>query len=384
MNYEKYKCKLLHNRLFSFADIDKLINETRIKKWQTLGKSYLGKPIRMLTLGTGPVKIMVWSQMHGDESTATAVIFDLINFLKAEADENKNLRNSILSNCSLYFIPLINPDGLIKFTRNNAQNIDINRDFIAQQSPEGKILKKIRDDIKPDFCFNMHDQSTLYCTKNKQAVAMAFLAPSYDATLQLNWVREQAIKVIICMVDELQKHIPLQIARFNDSFEPRAFGDNFQKAGSSTILIESGGRKDDDEKQLIRKFNFIALIKAFEVIANNSYQNKKLASYSNIPENEKNIFHILFKNVLIKSKKGNYRLDVGVNYTEKLNVNTRTLSKLWHVEEVGDLSIYTAYQVIEASEYYINKPIKLSQLASLKLFNSDNELSYSWQKGKLI
>lgn len=381
MNYEKYKSTALKNRLFTWRDIDKLIHQIGINQWQQLGASYLGKPIRMLRIGTGPIKIMVWSQMHGNEPTATAAIFDIINFFTAGADENQNLRDIILNNCNLYFIPLVNPDGAETFTRNNAQNIDINRDYLAQQSPEGKILKQAREDIKPDFCFNMHDQSTLYCTPNKQPVAMAFLAPPHDATLQVNWVREQAIKVIVCMVQALQIHIPQHIARFNDAFEPRAFGDNFQKYGSSTILIESGGWLNDDEKQVIRKYNFIALLKAFEVIAKQSYQNKDVINYLMLPENQKNIFHILFKNVLIKSKKRDYRLDIGLNYTEKFNAKTRTLSKNWHVEEVGDLSNHTAYQIIEASEYYIDKPVKLFQLANLQLFDNKHILIYSWAKG---
>jgi hypothetical protein len=381
MNYKKYSCNALKNRLFTWVDIDTLIQKIGITQWQQLGTSYLGKPIRMLTLGTGPVKIMVWSQMHGDEPTATAAIFDIINFFIAGADENQNLRNTILSNCSIYFIPLVNPDGAEAYTRSNAQKIDINRDYVAQQSPEGKLLKQVRNDLKPDFCFNMHNQSTLYCTKNKQAVAMAFLAPPYDATLQVNWVREQAIKVIVCMVQQLQKHIPQHIARFNDAFEPRAFGDNFQAEGSSTILVESGGWLNDDEKQTIRKYNFIALLKAFEVIATQSYQNKDVINYLMLPENQKNIFHILFKNVRVKSKKGDYRLDIGLNYTEKFNPKTRTLTKLWHVEEVGDLSTYTAYTLIEGSGFYVTKPIVLAHLTNLQVFNANHQVLYSWIKG---
>src|SRR3954467_7462031 len=36
-----------------------------------VGQSIQGRPIRAVTFGTGPTTVLLWSQMHGDESTAT-------------------------------------------------------------------------------------------------------------------------------------------------------------------------------------------------------------------------------------------------------------------------------------------------------------------------
>ena len=382
MNYEQYKNTILTHRLFNFETIDQLIKNGNYGDWQHLGNSFLGKAIKMLTLGNGPIKLMLWSQMHGDEPTATAAIFDLLDFFTAESDENDNLRKNILEKCTLYFIPVVNPDGLESYTRRNAQNIDINRDYLAQQSPEGKILREIRDTINPQFCFNLHDQSTLYCTENQQQpVAVAFLAPAFDHSLTVNWCREQAIKVIVCMMEELQKHIPGKIARFNDEFEPRAFGDNFQKSGSSTILLESGGCFGDDEKQTIRKYNFIALLKAFEVIAQQSYQEKDVLNYWMIPENKKEIFHLLFKNVLYSDGENTYRLDIALNYTEVLNAANRSLQKCWTTEDGGDLSTFNAYEIIDGTDLYIDQTIQHNQDADFQVFNKGNQIVYQWKNG---
>ena len=51
----------------------------------------------------------------------------------------------------------------------------------------------------------------------------------------------------------LSDFIPGHIGRYSDDYEPRAFGDNFQTWGTSTILIETGGWKGDPEKQFLRK-----------------------------------------------------------------------------------------------------------------------------------
>ncbi len=47
--------------------------------------------------------------------------------------------------------------------------------------------------------------------------------------------------VIADMYQTCQSFLPQQIGLFDDEYEPRAFGDNFQAAGTSTILIEAGG-----------------------------------------------------------------------------------------------------------------------------------------------
>ncbi|TAG99816.1 MAG: peptidase M14 [Sphingobacteriales bacterium] len=386
MDYEKYKCTEINNRLFSNELINQLSSKNPLHNWQIIGESYLGKPIKMLSVGKGPINILLWSQMHGDEPTATAAIFDLINFFFASADDQQSLRENILLKCTLYFIPVLNPDGLENYTRRNAQGIDINRDFLAQQSPEGKILTDIRNHIKPHFCFNLHDQSTLYCTANQQQlVAIAFLAPTFDNLKTVNWIREQAIKVIICMAEELQNYIPGKIARFNDDFEPRAFGDNFQKLGSSTILLESGGYANDDEKQEIRKFNFIALIKAFEVIAQQSYQEKDILNYLMIPLNSKEIYHILFKNVSYTADNKKYTIDIALNYTEVFDKETRSITKKWNVEDCGDLSAFTAYQVFDGHNLTTHKSVNPNIFATLQIFNKQQNLVYNWQNGtKLI
>ena len=44
----------------------------------------------------------------------------------------------ILSSLTLYVVPMLNPDGAERFQRRNAQSIDINRDALRLQTPEGQ------------------------------------------------------------------------------------------------------------------------------------------------------------------------------------------------------------------------------------------------------
>ena len=91
----------------------------------------------------------LWSQMHGNEPTATQAIFDILNFLNSP--DFKVEKQEILSNLTLHFLPMLNPDGAELYQRRNTLGIDINRDALRLQSPEGRTLKRVRDSLEADF-----------------------------------------------------------------------------------------------------------------------------------------------------------------------------------------------------------------------------------------
>ena len=149
-SYENFKEKSLTNRRFKHSDIVPLMEQLKNKnnfKLNKVGKSIEGRDIYLISLGTGKTKVFLWSQMHGDEPTATAALFDIFNFF---LDENAfpELKKFLLSNLSIYLIPMVNPDGAEEFQRRNIVEIDLNRDVIRQQTPEAQILKNVFDSLK--------------------------------------------------------------------------------------------------------------------------------------------------------------------------------------------------------------------------------------------
>ena len=150
------------------------------------------------------------------------------------------MRESLLRELQIVFIPMLNPDGAERFQRRNALGVDLNRDALRLQSPEAQLLKAKRDELSADWGFNLHDQSRYYAAGNHpRTAAISVLAPAYNYEKEVNAVRERSMRMIGQMNAVLQAYIPGQVARYNDDFEPRAFGDNIQKWGTSTILIES-------------------------------------------------------------------------------------------------------------------------------------------------
>ena len=167
-SYENYKEKSLVNRRFKHSDIIPLIKQAKnnkIFKVDKVGTSAEGRDINLISAGNGNKKVFLWSQMHGDEPTATAAIFDILNFFSAE-NEFIEFKDFLLSNLTICFLPMLNPDGAELFQRRNIFEIDLNRDVQRQQTPEAKILKNVFDTLKADFGFNLHDQSREYAAGN--------------------------------------------------------------------------------------------------------------------------------------------------------------------------------------------------------------------------
>ena len=109
-------------------------------KVEKFAESIEGRPIYLATIGSGPRRVLLWSQMHGDEPTHTAVLLDLANYLLQSPA--KPQAADILTGCTLHFIPMLNPDGAEAVMRFNAQGIDINRDARRLATPEGRALRR--------------------------------------------------------------------------------------------------------------------------------------------------------------------------------------------------------------------------------------------------
>lgn len=354
--YNEFKETSIEKRRFTHSQLQPLIKKFSKKEGFTVkkvGESIEGRSLNLISLGTGDTNVFLWSQMHGDESTATMAIFDLLNFFDAEAFSEE--KQEILSEVTLHFLPMLNPDGAQRFKRRNALGIDINRDALRLQSPAGKTLKGVRDSLDADFGFNLHDQSTYYnAERTLKPASVSFLAPAYNYEKSINEVRGNAMKIIVAMNRVLQQYAPGQVARYNDDFEPRAFGDNIQKWGTSTILIESGGYPNDPEKQEIRKLNFVSILSAIAPIANKSYEDIALEKYEEIPHNDRKLFDLKLTGLTYELKGEDYILDLGLNRRE-VQLDSLHYYERGYIADRGDLSTNYAYKALDAKGYKLVK-----------------------------
>ncbi|HJU86946.1 MAG TPA: M14 family zinc carboxypeptidase [Gemmatimonadota bacterium] len=313
-----------------------------------VGRSVEGRSIRAVTIGRGPVPVLLWSQMHGDESTATMSLADILHWWAASPEDDR-LRRELADRLTITMIPMLNPDGAERFVRHNALGVDVNRDARRLATPEARILKDVRDSLDPDFGFNLHDQGSNTAGPDGELVGIALLAPAADEERSWGPVRQRARRLSGVIAAALEEEIPGRIARYDDSFTPRAFGDNMQRWGTSTVLIESGALPEDPEKQELRRLNVLAILTALTSIADGSLESASTAPYDDLPMNvDVTNDLVLSGGRVVMGDGASYPLDVAIVYDDAV---ARTGPRYG---EIGDLADARALETVDVSGLYLH------------------------------
>ncbi len=312
--YPQVKVQEIQGRYLTYPHIEGILknlsNKFQLKK---IGESGLGLPVHKFTLGNGKIRILAWSQMHGNESTTTKAVLDVLNAFYSQED-NPVLR-SILENCTICIIPMLNPDGASAYTRVNANNIDLNRDAKDLKEKESRILRSLFDDFKPNFCFNLHDQRTIFSAGNtSNPASISFLTPAMDPERALTPSRIKSMQLIVAMAEELEADLSDQIGRYDDSFNINCTGDSFQSRGVPTILFEAGHFPGDYKREKIREYMAATILSGIYAIASGSYKKMDFHRYFDIPENQKLFYDVILRDVLNKSE----LVDVAIQFKEVL------------------------------------------------------------------
>jgi hypothetical protein len=193
----------------------------------------------------------------------------------------------------------------------------------------------VRDSLRPAFGFNLHDQNARTLTgRGGRQVAISLLAPAADERETFDGARGAARLVASGIASVLEPSIPGRVARYDEGFNRRAFGDNMQHWGTATVLIESGGLPDDPEKQRLRTLNVVGILSALDAIATERWRGADARVYDALPLNDRAGVDVL--------------VDLALNYEDPvLRVRPR-------VREVGDLSAVAAIDTLDAAGLFLH------------------------------
>lgn len=127
---------------------------------RTVGRSALGRAIEGVRVGPdGPLDLFVFGAIHGDEPGSA----ELCRRLIAGLDGTR----------AVLVVPVANPDGLARGTKDNARGVDLNRNFPARSwrrehppgydpgphplsEPETQALARIVDEERPRVIVSVH------------------------------------------------------------------------------------------------------------------------------------------------------------------------------------------------------------------------------------
>lgn len=309
------------------------------------GRSLEGRRIPLVTLGTGGTRVLLWSQMHGDEPTATLALLDLLHGIAARTAP-AGWMEEMLGHLTILIVPVLNPDGAERGVRRTAAGIDMNRDAAALVTPEGALLRALHRRLRPRFGFNLHDQELSSVGGSGRVTALALLAPALDAKRTMPPVRLRAARVAALIARTLAPLAGPHLARYDDAHEPRAFGDSLQKWGTSTVLIESGHWPKDPSKMFVRRLNVAAIGAALSAIGTGAYQDADLDHYTGLPENGKRIYSIIIRGLVLRHA-GGTRLAADAGLLLEPRHNRTGGPPVVTVADVGDLAPFGALEEID-------------------------------------
>lgn len=316
------------------------------------GESVEGRAVYHVTVGKGANHVLLWSQMHGDEPTATSALFDVFEYLRRR--HKQPVVERLLSALTLHVIPMLNPDGAERFQRRNAQGIDINRDALRLQTPEGKILKEIRDRWRPSVGFNLHNQNWRTSVGDPpKPASISLLSVAFDAVRSDSEGRQLTKKLCAVIRDALEPFAPGQIGRYDDEFEVRAFGDNLTLWGTPVVLIETGGWPSREPDAALVRLNFIAILTALDSLASKRVDRADPQRYETLPMNQSRAFYILVRNATVINGAGipPFTADIGViaNRRIRQSAGSRDLQLALVIDDIGDLRTSGGFMTIDAS-----------------------------------
>ena len=348
--YLNFKVENLKGRYITNDKIRQEIDQLRGSiSSRIIGKSVKDLPIYELSFGNGKTKIMMWSQMHGNESTTTKAIFDFLHY----ANQNE----FYIDNFKFLIIPILNPDGALAYTRLNANDVDLNRDAQDKSQPETQVLFNAYNEFQPHYCFNLHGQRTIFAAGEKGKTAtLSFLAPAQDDLRSLTDNRAKAMTLIGGMFKDFQTLLKDQIGIYDDAFNINCTGDTFQSLGVPTILFEAGHYPEDYQREHTRYFVLMALLSILKHIVD--YRGIDIGNYELIPMNQKSFLDVIIRNAVLSD---GVTTDVGIQFEERLIENS--IHFIPKVERIDDLRDYIGHKELDAArqpiEWSLNREPKV-------------------------
>jgi protein MpaA len=137
------------------ADETSAVIEKRV-----IGTSVQGRAITAWRLGDprSSKKVLLLAGMHGNETGA-------VHTLRALRD------GRAITGADIWVVPVVNPDGVARNTRQNARKVDLNRNFSTKwarlggavnsgrkafSEPESRAIRDFADEIEPRYTISFH------------------------------------------------------------------------------------------------------------------------------------------------------------------------------------------------------------------------------------
>ncbi|MGW9673006.1 M14 family zinc carboxypeptidase [Streptomyces koyangensis] len=224
---------------------------------ETIGRSVDGRPLYTATAGTGPRKLLILTQMHGDEPLGTEAALRTLKKVAGPGRAARELREEV----TIKVVPRVNPDGWERYhdpdfregidPRLNSHKVDLNRmfgpapEYDLALAPEAAAVHGVVDGFAPDLVLDYHHQVT-YATPDGRMVTMSVLwstHPGVAPEVAADGKRAAAV-VGDALADDPRSNVTLYPRSDTASTARNGLGLD----GYPTLLLEQRGQQEAGQK----------------------------------------------------------------------------------------------------------------------------------------
>jgi hypothetical protein len=206
------------NLTWVYSRVDVIVsgNGDICRKW-IIGHSVEGREIPAIVIGSGSRYAIIDGSIHGNEKTGTFACLRIAELL-IEYYRSDPYWISRLTEYTIIVIPVLNPDGFTRNTRDNANGIDLNRQFPPDSpttEPEAWALRNLMGNYTPTVYVNIHEGGSWYplhmiygeyeqgTNKSLTIIAMQQANSTFVGLQHWGWFTEQSSHVWIGKVNTI-------------------------------------------------------------------------------------------------------------------------------------------------------------------------------------
>lgn len=227
--------------------------------------------------------VILWARQHGDEPECSAALNTVLWILFNEI--GNIVIAEILHNINFIVVPMVNPAGTNRFTRQSLVGVDMNRDAHATVTSGAQLLTHLRQKYQPKFAFNLHDMNPRKDRPSgaPELVTLAFQAAPYNPENSDNLIRLRSKTIIGYIVEQIKPYAP-RLARYASNYMPRGFGDKSMSNGVSCILVESGSLPEEMGGDAeVAKLHALSVLLGLHAIAHEFDEKLEGNTYESLP-----------------------------------------------------------------------------------------------------
>lgn len=213
-------------------------NEAYLGSEETIGFSEQRRPLTVKFFGStnASLRVFVMAGQHGDEAYARKAIRHLV-----KAFSNPGKFQSMFKNIRLAVLENANPDGAAKRTRNNAIDIDLNRDHLLLDGRENQAIHWFIESWKPHSVIDVHN----FPSRRKHLLAKDRVI-YYDVFIDVPTNPAVRLSIDDDQISDMIRHVLSDLSSRGISCE-------------RYILVKPSGRARHSTPDIVDARNFLAL-----------------------------------------------------------------------------------------------------------------------------